>query len=110
MAKLEQHHIIEVGDGEEDPGYITLKEPSDEDWAKFMRDRYPVRRGGRQGPVDNSFAMRVWLFDRLCVKVENLADADGPIGEDWKERIPSRLKAEMIFKTFENRDDVILKN
>lgn len=92
-----------------DDGEIVLRQPNNEEWNTFAKTRFPMRRGG-QKPVDNSGPARVKFFDLLVVEISNIEDVTGPITMETKERLPEWIKTDVIFRAFENREDVELKN
>jgi len=104
MAKLRKDVEVKIGDD----GKIILKEPSNHEWNDFVAKRYPLSKGNRL--KDNSSEARVELFDKLVVEIENIEDEKGLITLETKERIPARLKAEIIFKAFESEETVEIKN
>lgn len=95
---------VKVGDD----GKVILREPTNAEWNNFIANRYPIGRGNR--PKDNSSNARAELFDKLLIAVENIEDDAGIITVETKERIPSRIKAEAVFKAFEGEDAVEIKN
>ncbi|MDD5774362.1 MAG: hypothetical protein PHS64_00290 [Candidatus Omnitrophica bacterium] len=102
--KLGQEITVNIGDD----GRIVLREPSNREWNEFQSERYPV--GRRNQMKDNSGPARVALFDKLVVKIENLEDDQGVITIDSKDRIPARIKGQIIFDAFEAASDVDIKN
>ena len=104
MAKLSKGVEVKVGTD----GLIILREPTNKEWNDFEADRYPV--GKRNRMRDNSGAARADLFDKLVQKIENLEDGDGPITLETKDRIPARLKGQIIFDAFETGIEVDVKN
>ena len=104
MAKLSKEIEIKIGAD----GLLVLREPSNAEWNEFTADRYPV--GKRNRLKDNSGVAREALFDLLMVKIENIEDDDGAITLETKDRIPGRLKAQIIFEAFESNQDIDVKN
>ena len=104
MAKLQNEINVKIGDD----GLIVLREPTNKEWNDFTADRYPV--GRRNKMKDNSGTARAELFDKLVVRIEKIEDNAGPITMETKERIPGRLKAQIIFDALESGNDVDVKN
>lgn len=102
--KLRQEITVNIGDD----GRIVLREPTNREWNEFQQDRYPV--GKRNQLKDNSGPARVVLFDKLVVRIENIEDDQGAITLDSKDRIPDRIKGQIIFDAFEASSDVDIKN
>ncbi len=102
--KLNKEIEIKVGSD----GLIVLREPTNKEFNDFQADRYPL--GRRNQMKDNSGQARMALFDRLVIKIENIEDNDGAITLDTKDRIPARVKGQIIFDVFESGQDVDIKN
>lgn len=104
--KLGTEITVQVGDD----GVIALREPTPKEWNKFTAARYPIKRGGR-GMSDNSAEARVALFDTVCIRIENIEDESGAaVTLESLEKIPVRLKGNIIFEVFEQRDDVTVQD
>jgi len=103
--KLLDHIEVTVGDD----GHIELRQPTNKEWDEFSNARFPVKRGGAR-MVDRSNKARIAFFDLLVTKIDNVEDSAGPITVDTKERLPDWLKQDVIFRAFENREDVEVKN
>ena len=104
MAKLGKEIEVKIGED----GVIVLREPTNKEWNEFSAERYPVGRHNKM--KDNSGAARAVLFDTILTKVENIEDDEGPITLETKDRIPARLKGQIIFDAFETGSDVDVKN
>lgn len=104
MAKLTKEIQVKVGED----GLIVLREPTNKEWNEFEADRYPVGKKNRM--KDNSGPARCNLFDKLVVKIENIEDDSGPITLESKDRFPARFKAQIIFDSFENGQEIDVKN
>jgi hypothetical protein len=89
-------------------GLIVLREPATKEWNEFTADRYQV--GKRNRMKDNSGQAREALFDLLLIKIENIEDDAGAITLETKDRIPARLKGQIIFDVFESGQEVDVKN
>ncbi|GEM_PF-6311144 len=97
---------IEVKIGED--GLIELREPTNQEWNRFEAERYPI--GRNQKLRNNATAARAALFDRLVLRIDNLEDGQGKLGLDTLDRIPERLKSDIVFKAFESVEQVEVKN
>jgi hypothetical protein len=103
MAKVGASVEIRIGDD----GLIELREPTNREWNEFDQARYPITRNKVKF---NATAARSNLFDKLVVRLENIEDYTGLIGLDGLDRIPDRVKADVVFKAFEQPEQVELKN
>lgn len=104
MAKLAKDVEVRIGTD----GLIILREPTIKEWNEFTSERYPV--GKRNQMKDNSSAARLSLFDKLLIRIENIEDDQGVITLETKDRIPARMKVQIIFDAFESGQDVDVKN
>lgn len=103
MAKIGASIEIRVGED----GLIELREPTNREWNEFDQARYPISRNKVKF---NATAARVNLFDKLVIRLENIEDNNGPIGLEELGRIPDRVKADVVFKAFEQPGEIDLKN
>ncbi len=102
--KFSQEIEIKVGDD----GLVVLREPTPAEWNVFSANRYPMGKGNRM--KDNSAVARAQLFDKLCVRIDNCEDSKGPIKVESIDRFPNRIKADIIFKVFEETSEIDIKN
>jgi hypothetical protein len=103
MAKVGISVEIRIGED----GLIELREPTNREWNEFDQARYPINRNKVKY---NATAARAGLFDKLVIRLENIEDGKGKIGLEELDRIPDRVKADVIFKAFEQTEQVELKN
>jgi hypothetical protein len=103
--RLSNEIEVQVGDD----GRIVLRQPTNKEWNEFTAARFPMKRGG-QRMVDKSHIARVDLFDLIVVKIDNIEDGAGPITVDTKDRLPDWIKQDVIFRAFELREDIEVKN
>ena len=109
MAKIrsEGKGEVEVKVGED--GVIILREPTNKEWNEFTQKRFPFSRNSKV--KDNGNEARSELFDKVFTSISNIEDEAGEVTElTAKERIPMRMKAEIIFKAFESDEVVEIKN
>ena len=101
MAILrETIEVIVIPDEVEGDGKVLLREPSTEEWNAYSRDRFELKRKNRE-LINHDISAKIELFNKICVEVVNIVDYEGkPIA---RHDLPARLKAEAIFKAFEDK-------
>lgn len=101
--KIGEDLKVEVGED----GIILLREPTNKEWNNFTKNRFITGKG--RAVTDTSTKARADLFDILVKDIKNLEDNTGPITLETKERLPHRIKADVILNAFE-ADVVDVKN
>lgn len=100
-----QFKVILIHDDKDGDAYAYFREPTNEEWDKYQRDRFVIKTRGKKivSNRNNDVKAKAQLFDKILEKVENLKDASGKeyTLEQCKKLIPDRMKAEAVFVIFE---------
>ena len=105
MAKLHtEYKVILIYDEVDGHGYCHLREPSSEEWNTYNKERFNIKKRGRI-TENNDIVAKVNLFNKICIKLENIKDQNDKEVSDLS-LIHPRLKAEAIFRKFEDKSEV----
>ena len=101
--KLSNEIKVDAGDD----GHVVLREPTAREWNNYTAAKGQLRG---QRYIDKTSQARGDLFDKIVMNIEGIEDDNGPITMETKDRIPLRLKSQIIFKAFEEEDAIDVKN
>ena len=96
MAKIAATHEVKFGDD----GVFILREPTRKEWNSYHADMSKVR--GNQVKLRLSKA-KCDLFDKLVTDIKNVEDDAGEITVDTLDRIPPRIKEDIIDEALRKR-------
>jgi len=89
-----------------DDGLVFFKEPSIQESNSYNREKFPVARRGKM--QNNTASAHVKYFDQWVIRIENISRGGVPLTLGNLDLFPARLKSDIMFKAFDNRDDVEL--